>query len=258
MTCHKLRHLLCSVPPLSSASPIRVVAYSRLIHLQMDEGSSYNLLQGANKASVILFSFFLSSSATALFYRFYRRSSHGREQVVGQECEKSEPVGISATLPISMMATKVSSPSSFDISTELLIAQLLAEDLANIEHGKVAEQVQLNLILYGTPETPQPHSQKVDDAPDTDEDLAMRMFVESARVTGDFAYAQSLHDTFDVASYQLAQKLAAAEKKIMLDAEFAKRLQAVGDAGQVDTDAPEMQDADRCVAGRPPLLVPGS
>ncbi|KAF9652364.1 hypothetical protein BDM02DRAFT_3089237 [Thelephora ganbajun] len=144
-----------------------------------------------------------------------------------------------------MLATEVSELSSFDISTELLIAQLLEEDLANIEHGKVAEQIQLDLVLYDDPDITQPHSQKVDDEPDTDEDLAIRLFVENARVTGDAAYAQSLHNSFDVASYQLAQKLAAAEKKIMLDAEFAKRLQAANDSGEIDTDAPEMQDADK-------------
>ena len=160
-----------------------------------------------------------------------------------------------------MMAAEVLSPSSFDISTELLIAKLLEEDLANIEHGKVAEQLQLNLILCDTPDTPdttQPHSPEVDDGPETDEDMAMRMFVESARVTGDAAYAQSLHNSLDIASYQLAQKLAAAEKKIMLDAEFAKRLQAVDDSGELDADAPEMQDADRCVAERLSLLASGS
>jgi hypothetical protein len=66
---------------------------------------------------------------------------------------RREVIEISATLPISMMATEVLSPSSFDISTELLIAQLLEEDLANIEHGKVAEQLQLNLILHDDPDT---------------------------------------------------------------------------------------------------------
>jgi hypothetical protein len=163
---------------------------------------------------------------------------------------------INATLPISMMAAEVLSPSSFDISTELLIAQLLEEDLANIEHGKVAEKLQLNLVLYDdpdNPDTPQPHSPKVDVEPETDGDMAARMFVENARLTGDAAYAQSLYDPFDVASYQLAQKLAAAEKKIMLDAEFAKRLQAATDNGEFNPDAPEMQDADRCVAERPSL-----
>ena len=148
------------------------------------------------------------------------------------------------------MTTEALPPSSFDISTELLIAQLLEEDLANIEHGKAAEQLQLNLILYDDPEPPQPHFQPIVEESETDEDIAMRMFVENARVTGDAAYAQSLYDPFDVASYQLAQKLAAAEKKIMLDAEFAKRLQAAVDNREFDTDAPEMQDADRCVAGR--------
>ena len=156
------------------------------------------------------------------------------------------------------VATETLSPSSFDISTELLIAKLLEEDLANIEHGKVAEQLQLNLILCDTPDTIPPHSQEVDDVPETDEEVAMRMFVENARVTGDAAYAQSLHNSLDIASYQLAQKLAAAEKKILLDAEFAKRLQAVEDAGEIDTDNPDMQDADRCVAERPPSPTPKS
>jgi len=156
------------------------------------------------------------------------------------------------------MATEVLSPSSFDISTELLIAQLLEEDLANIEHGKAAEQLQLNLILYDKPDIAQPHSQKVDNGPDSDEDVAMRMFVENARVTGDAAYAQSLQSSFDVASYQLAQQLSAAEKKIMLDAEFAKHLQAAENSGEINMDAPEMQDVDRCVAQRPSLPTSGS
>ena len=152
------------------------------------------------------------------------------------------------------MATEVLPPSSFDIATELLIAQLLEEDLANVEHGKVAEQLQLNLILYDSPEPPGPHSQKVDEEPQSDEDVAARMFVESARLTGDSAYAQNLN-SFDAASYQLAQKFAAAEKKIMLDAAFARRLQAVVDSGELDTDAPDMQDADKCVADRPSLVI---
>jgi len=154
-----------------------------------------------------------------------------------------------------MMATEVLPPSSIDIETELLIAKLLEEDLTAIENGKVAEKLQLNLVLHDDPNTTQPHSQKVDNDPDTDEDVAIRMFAESARVTADAAFAQSLYNPFDVASYQLAQKLAAAEKKIMLDAEFAKRLQAAHDSGEIDADAPEMQDADRCVAERPSLLV---
>ena len=167
---------------------------------------------------------------------------------------KRENPRLNATFPIPMMAAEVLSPSS-DISTELLIAQLLEEDLANIRHGKIAEQMQLNLILYNNTDTPQPHSQKVDDNPDTDEDVATRMFVESARMTGDAAYAQSLHASVDVASYQLAQKLAAAEKKIMLDAEFSKWLQAAEDSGEIGADVLNMQDADKCVAGRSSLLM---
>ena len=159
------------------------------------------------------------------------------------------------TSPIFMAATEVLPPSSLDIETELLIARLLEEDLAAIENGKAAERLQLNLVLHNDPKITQPHSQKVDDDPDTDGDVAIRMFAENARVTADAALAHSLRNTFDVASYQLAQKLAAAEKKIMLDAEFAKRLQAAVDSGEIDTDVPEMQDADRCVAERPSLLV---
>lgn len=226
----------------------QVLARSRPIRVQTGEGSIHSPFQGANGNSAVLVILF-SSLTVAFFYAFYWRLNGS------WECEKSGPVRVSATLPISVMTTEVLSPSSFDISTELLIAQLLEEDLANIEHGKVAEQMQLNLILYDTPDITQPHSQEVDNDPETDEDMAMRMFVESARVTGDSAYAHSLYDTFDVASYQLAQKLAAAEKKIMLDGEFAKRLQAVHDAGEIDTDAPDMQDADMCVAGCISLLV---
>ena len=155
-----------------------------------------------------------------------------------------------------MMATDALSPSSFDISTELLIAQLLEEDLANIEYGKAAEQLQLDIVLYDDPDVTRPHSQKVDDDPETDEDIAIRMLVESARVSGDTAYAQSLN-SFDAASYQLAQKLAAADKKTMLDAEFARRLQAAVDGGE-NTDAPDMQDVEKCVAERSPLLIPRS
>jgi len=152
------------------------------------------------------------------------------------------------------MTTEALLRSSLNISTELLVAKLLQEDLANIENGKVAEQLQLHLILYDDPDITQPQSQKVDDDPETDEDVALRMLVESARISGDAAYAQSLNSS-DVASYQLAQKLAVADKKTMLDAEFSKRLQAAVDGGEIDTDAPEMQDADKCVAERPSLLM---
>ena len=156
------------------------------------------------------------------------------------------------------MATKVLAPSSSDFETELLIAQLLEDDLATIENGTVAEQLQLNLVLYDDSDAAnisRPHSQKVDDDPDTDGDVATRVFAESAGVTADAALAQSLVNSFGVGSYQLAQKLITAEMKIMLDAEFAKRLQAAANGGEIDTDAPEMQDAGRYVMELPSLLV---
>ena len=143
-----------------------------------------------------------------------------------------------------MMATNALSTLP-DAPTQLLIARLLEEDRASIENGKVAQRLQFDLVLHknSNPKAPQPHFQEVD----TGEEVAI--FTKSAGVTA--GAVQSLHNSFDVASYQLAQKLAAAEKKIMLDAEFARRLQAASDSGQIDVDAPEMQDMDRCVAERP-------
>ena len=52
-------------------------------------------------------------------------------------------------------------------------------------------------------------------------------------------------------TFRLAQKLAAAERRIKLDAELAKYLQAVEDDGETYADAPEVQDVDRRVATRP-------
>jgi len=53
---------------------------------------------------------------------------------------------------------------------------------------------------------------------------------------------------------QLAQKLAAAEKKLALYAELAGRLQAACDTGGIGVDPTETQAADRYVAARPSSL----
>jgi hypothetical protein len=133
--------------------------------------------------------------------------------------------------------------SSNDLSTELLISQLLEEDLRSIEYGKYAEQLQLDEFPAdsSTPQLKEPSF--VDD-----EETAVRLFVQGSRLSTDAACAELLQHSVDVsnvASQQLAQKLAAAERKYLLDAEFAKRLQAADDGGEVDTDDPQMQDAER-------------
>ena len=54
----------------------------------------------------------------------------------------------------------------------------------------------------------------------------------------------------------MAQSLpVAAEENNTLGTEFAKRLQAADDTGEIDMDAPEMQDADWCVVEHPSLSV---
>ena len=60
--------------------------------------------------------------------------------------------------------------------------------------------------------------------------------------------AQALQHSEDsnmAASRQYAQKLAAAEKKCALDAEFARRLQAAINEGHDDDDDFDMRDAER-------------
>ena len=83
----------------------------------------------------------------------------------------------------------------------------------------------------------------------SDEDIAMELFVEEARINGDAALAQALQQSTDssaIAGQQLAQKLAATEKKIMLDAEFARRLQERTDDDDDDTNDLDTLDAERC------------
>ena len=52
-------------------------------------------------------------------------------------------------------------------------------------------------------------------------------------------------------THQWAEKLAATEEQIRLDAEIAKHLQGVEDAGDIYANVPEMYNDDRCVAKRP-------
>ena len=137
-----------------------------------------------------------------------------------------------------------------DVSTELLIAQLLQEDLRDIAYAQEAENAQLSQALIDSAHAAGRFSKKskaTDYGPPTDADLALRMLAEEARISSDAAFAQSLqheNDTNVATSRMFALKMAAAEKKFMLDAEFARRLQAADTAGELDIDGAEMMDAE--------------
>ena len=58
-------------------------------------------------------------------------------------------------------------------------------------------------------------------------------------------------------THQLTQKPATTEKNIVLGVEFGGHPHAACDTGEIVASAPEMQDADRCVAERPSPLYRG-
>ena len=137
-----------------------------------------------------------------------------------------------------------------DQASELFIAQLLEEDLRLVEEARQLEQAQLaqslkdSALLSGKiPKKTLPATEPDDMA------IALTMLAADVRVGGDAVYAQALQHSDDVASIasqQYAQRLLAAEKKIALDIEFARRLQQLEDRGEADD---EMNDAE-AVLGR--------
>jgi len=133
---------------------------------------------------------------------------------------------------------------NIDVITELLIAQLLEDDLRNIASTKDAEQVQLEEVLSASSSPANPVC-KPQIGPPSEFNIAQELFVASFRLASDAALAESLRtqDTSIVANQQHAQKVAAGEKKILLDAEFARRLQDIFDNDEDVGDA--AHDADR-------------
>ncbi|KAJ7770461.1 hypothetical protein B0H16DRAFT_1515548 [Mycena metata] len=130
-----------------------------------------------------------------------------------------------------------------DVLSELLIAQLLEEDVRLLGATKEAERLQLDQVLAASARTKgriPKFSQSLAPVVKDDEDIALEIYAEDARLSSDAAYAQRVQAA-GLADMQYAQKVAAAEKKLMLDAEFARRLQAVDDEGQ-DTD--QVKDAE--------------
>nr|GAT58831.1 predicted protein [Mycena chlorophos] len=129
-----------------------------------------------------------------------------------------------------------------DALSELLIAQLIEEDLRLISATNDAERMQLDHALAASAQASGriPKFSKPLPA-EEDQLVALNVFAADARLTGDAAYAQKVQSQ-SLADMQYAQKIAAAEKKLMLDAEFARRLQAMDDGGE-DMDAAD--DAER-------------
>ncbi|KAL7284060.1 hypothetical protein ACG7TL_001337 [Trametes sanguinea] len=126
-----------------------------------------------------------------------------------------------------------------DLLTEQLIARLLEDDLQDMENARAAEALQLSetfrVSALAAGRFPK-NVQAVKTDP-SDEDLAMEVLAAEIIASKDALIAQELQHAEEsdlTASRQYAQKLAAAERKCALDAEFAKRLQDAFDDGNDD------------------------
>ncbi|KAI0702061.1 hypothetical protein C8T65DRAFT_719286 [Cerioporus squamosus] len=145
------------------------------------------------------------------------------------------------------MAEVLSTPASHDLVNELLIAKLLEEDMRELENLRAAEEFQLNETLATSALAAGrfPKKGRSGVLGRTDQDVVLDVFQAEINATKDALMAQALQHAEDsnmAASRQYAQKLAAAEKKSLLDAEFAKRLQQAIDDGE-DNDQ-DMRDAE--------------
>jgi hypothetical protein len=143
--------------------------------------------------------------------------------------------------------------ADIDSMSELLVAQLLEEDLKIVQDCEFAEELQfLDQLFDDSSKDKGRHIPEYSNPLEDDHDIAARIFVEGFRPSSDHLCAQVLQHSIDaseVASQQFVQKLVAAEKNILLDAEFAKRLQDAEDNGQIATDNVKMLDAERyCVS----------
>lgn len=139
--------------------------------------------------------------------------------------------------------------ASADALSELLIAQLLEEDMRMLTDAREAERIQLTQVIADSSRASGRIPKKANlQSVQSDEDVALQLFVEEARLNRDAALAQALQQSADssaIAGQQLAQKLAAAEKKLLLDAEFARRLQERNDDDDNGTNDIDTLDAER-------------
>ncbi|RDB30352.1 ATP-dependent RNA helicase DEAH12, chloroplastic [Hypsizygus marmoreus] len=138
-----------------------------------------------------------------------------------------------------------------DLLSEQLIAQLLESDLLFLESAKQAEKFQLDQVLAVSARAqgrvPKYSKETLGSiTSDSDVDLAFELYVSDALASNDAAYAQAIQSethAIDTVDRQYALKVAAAERKFNLDAEFARRLQELDDSGNVDID--QVKDAER-------------
>ncbi|KZP08734.1 hypothetical protein FIBSPDRAFT_802690 [Athelia psychrophila] len=115
---------------------------------------------------------------------------------------------------------------ALDVQSELTIFQLLEEDLGNISDTHEAEKLQLTEIMAATAF---PKSREMEYAPlVSDEEIALQLYTLENQLALDQVYAELLHsqDASFAISMQEAQRLAAAEQKVRIDGEFARKLQA--------------------------------
>lgn len=126
-----------------------------------------------------------------------------------------------------------------DIQSELLVAHLLEEDFQLWISTLAAAKLQLDEVLSGSASLTgsgnvasefEDITSLVDDA-----DFALRLYMDDLRRTSDATYVESLQVEEEkslAASRQYALSVAAAESKLRLDAEFAKKLQEIENAGR--------------------------
>ena len=147
---------------------------------------------------------------------------------------------------------EVASQLNNDMLNELLIAKLLEEDMRLLENTRAAEELQLkealNTSALAAGRFPKRFAAKANGTPRNNEDVVLQVLAAEVTANKDALMAQALQHSEDsnmAASRQYAQKLAAAEKKCALDAEFARRLQAAINEGHDDDDDFDMRDAER-------------
>lgn len=133
-----------------------------------------------------------------------------------------------------------------DLASEVLIAQLIEEDLQYLKDAEHAEKMQFDSVLavsaFRSGVLPKFSKKELPTGTQSDDDatIAMEMFLSGARSISDHSIAETLQLSQEAAltaGKQLAQKIAAEENKVALDAEFARRLQAANDDGILDVDA---------------------
>ncbi|KAH9849628.1 hypothetical protein C2E23DRAFT_355417 [Lenzites betulinus] len=139
-----------------------------------------------------------------------------------------------------------------DTLTELMIAKMLEDDMRQLQNARAAEAIQLGEALRASALAAGRIPTQIQPVPlwRSDQDVALQAFICEVVANKDAVLAQALQHAEEkniVASLQYAQKLAAAEKKSALDAEFAKRLQQAIDNGEDETD---MRDAESVLGQR--------